>query len=31
MYHEALWYIGIAFTILIFLIGILHFIDDEDE
>jgi hypothetical protein len=31
MWQEALWYLGIAFTILIFLIGFLHFLDDEDE
>jgi len=31
MYHEAFWYIGIAFTLLIFILGILHYFDDEDE
>jgi hypothetical protein len=31
MLHEAFWYIGIAFTFLIFLIGFLHYFDDEDE
>jgi hypothetical protein len=31
MYHEAIWYIGIAFTILIFLMGFLNFLDDEEE
>jgi hypothetical protein len=31
MWHEAFWYIGIAFTLLIFIVGILHFFYDEDE
>ena len=31
MYHEAFWYIGIAFTLLIFIVGILHYFDDGDD
>jgi hypothetical protein len=31
MLHEAFWYIGIAFTFLIFLVAILHYFDDEDD
>ena len=31
MWHEAFWYIGIAFTFLIFLIAILNCFDDDDD
>ena len=30
MWHEAFWYLGIAFTILVFIVGILHYLDDND-
>ena len=31
MWHEAFWYMSIAFTVLVFIVGLLHYFDDEDE
>ena len=30
MYNEAFWYIGIAFTLLVFILSVLHYFDDEE-